>query len=420
MPAVSPPGNMPASRPFNFLNKMGQAMTNVSAAVMTVERPDSRLPHVLDRLRSLDPVIVENRGNPWKTARAAWGAARPGATHHLVVQDDIRIARGLGDAVRELAAGFPDRAFAFYAQWDTNSSYRVRMAAFGGDSIVQASAREWVPAQALLLPRRVCDAVCTMPDDLSRHDDEVLATVLYGAEFGCDVGISVPNLVEHDDNPDLAYNSQDGLRRTACFVGEDIAWQAPDSPSWDGQGWGEISVALGPAGTRLDWGMRRADRPRRYRQIHVPWRMAVPPCGLTAEEVAEISENVLRGGGVVRAAPAGEDDDPLRQAALFEYAVACVLHGVAWRNWWRGGQPAAGLNRSKAADAAMISLWRCCADLPMPPDLLTQVGWEALLAGAELGSAAGQEESHARLAEWFHATRWGLSRPLWSEAARSD
>lgn len=392
--------------------KAGQGVNRVSAAVMTRERADSRLPHVLDRLRSLDPLVIRDRGNPWKTARAAWGAARPGVTHHLVVQDDIRIAPALADVVRDLALRFPDRGFAFYAQWDTNSSYRVRMAAFGAEPMVQASAREWVPAQALLLPKRVCDLVYAMPEDHSRDDDEVLATVLYHREPGCDVGITVPNLVEHDDDPDLGYNSEHGLRRTACFAGEDVTWRAPAKMTWDGQGWDEISVELGPAGTRLDWGLRQRDKPIGFRQIHFPWRVAVPHCGLSPELVAQIGEEVLGDGGAAPAAWTGRDEDPLARAALFEYAVACVLHGVAWRNWWRGGRPPADLKRGRTADAALIALWRSCGDLPMPSDLLTNLGWHALLAGTELGGAVAQEEALASLTAWFHATRWGISWPL--------
>ena len=395
-------------------------MGTVSAAVMTTERADSRLPHVLDRLRSLDPLVISDRGNPWMTARAAWSAARPGVSHHLVVQDDVRIAPALASAVRDLAAGFPDKAFAFYAQWDTNSSYRVRMAAFGADPAVQASAREWVPAQALLLPKRVCDLVRAVPEDFSPDDDEVLAMVLYYSEPGCEVGITVPNLVEHDDDPGLGYNSQHGLRRAACFAGEELTWRTPPAMTWDGQGWDEISVTLGPAGTRLDWGLRRAGRLRRYRQIHFPWRTAVPHCGLSPEHVAQISQDILNGSGAVPVTDAAEDDDPLPRAALFEYTVACILHGVAWRNWWRGGRPSSDLRRSKTADAALIALWRSCRNLPLPADLLTSLGWDAVLAGTELGHAATQEEAHARLTTWFCSTRWETSRPLWSDDARSD
>src|SRR5947209_11655393 len=117
-------------------------MSHVTAAVMTCDRADNRLPHIIDRLRPLRPALIRDHGNPWKTARAAWSAAGPGATHHLVVQDDVRISRLLPDAVQRLADAHPDLGVAFYAPWNTNCGYRVRMAALGGECLVEASARD--------------------------------------------------------------------------------------------------------------------------------------------------------------------------------------------------------------------------------------------------------------------------------------
>lgn len=386
-------------------------MGRVTAAVMSNDRPDSRLPHILDRLGPLDPVVVRDRGNPWRTAREAWLAAGPEASHHLVVQNDIRISAALPAAVEQLAAALPDAAIAFYCQWDTNSSYRVRMGTFGGDTIVQASAREWVPAQALLLPRRVCEAAAHIAEDVNHADDEVLAELLYLSADGCPVGITVPNLVEHDDEPKHGYNQAAGLRRTACFAG-DQPWLMPAPGQWDGPGWNEISVLLDPTGAQLDWGIRAPWRMRWLRRIRFPWRHAVPLCGLRPEEVAAVGERTLLSVGLNPRQAGGEPAATFRLAALFEYAIAGVLHGVAWRNWWRGGRPAGELRRSPATDAALATLWRSCRDLPLPGDVLTELGHQALHAGARLDGVRSQEESHARLVEWFRTSKWSLSMPL--------
>jgi hypothetical protein len=397
-------------------------MSVVTAAVMTTERPDSRLPHILDRLRALAPAVVRDEGNPWKTARAAWAAAGPDATHHLVVQDDVRIAAVLPAAIAGLTRSFPDAAFAFYAQGDTNCGFRVRMGAFGGDRLVEASGRDWIPAQALLLPRHLCDALASMPADADRDDDEVLAALLFRSRLRCRVGIAVPNLVEHDDDPAGGFNRHDGLRRAACFAGEQAPWQAPARPAWDGPGWAEVSVVLGRDGTRLDWGVYDPGQPRRLRQIYFPWRVGVPHAGLSPVTVAELAEQLVADAGP----GARMDGAVLRRAALFEYAVAAVLHGVAWRNWWRGGRPAAALVDGALPDAALAALWRSCGALPAVPDVavpdvavpdvLVPLGHAALRAGTELTGVAPREEFHERLSEWFHATRWALSRPLWSRA----
>lgn len=378
----------------------------MTAAVMSSDRVDSRLPHILDRLRRFDPVVVRDRGTPWRTARAAWSAIGPAASHHLVVQDDIRIAPALPDAATQLARAHPGAAFAFYAQWDTNCSYRVRMAALGGDRLVDASGRDWVPAQALLLPRQLCAAIAALPEDADRDDDEVLAALLYRSELAGRTGIAVPNLVEHDDDPEIGYNHEDGLRRSACFA-DSLAWQAPAEPTWDGYGWEEVSVVLPATGVRLDWGIYIPEQPRRLRHIHLPWRMGVPHAGLRVNDLLEIGDQVLARTG--RPAPAAE---------LAEYAVACALHGVAWRNWWRGGRPAAELVTDRVADTALRSLWGCGGSASVPDDVLLAIGWEALQAGTKLDGVVPLAEFHARLASWFDTAKASLPASIWANRER--
>lgn len=392
-------------------------MPVVTAAVMATRRPDSRLPHILDRLRPLNPQVIHDRGNPWKTARAAWGAVAPRATHHLVVQDDIRIAPGLPDAVVSLATSLPEVGFAFYAQWDTNCAYRVRMAAFGGDHLVEASARDWVPAQALLLPRHLCEAIAAMPEDADRDDDEVLAALLYRSELRCPVAISVPNLVEHDDDPMLGYNHEDGLRRATCFLPDRATWPRRTDLPADGPGWREVSVVLAAGGARLDWGILVPEQPRRLRHIHIPWRLGVPHAGLDPETVVGVGKQVLSEVDW-RGAAGALPDESTAAAAVAEFVAAAVLHGVAWRHWWRGGRPAAALRADAPADTALLSLWRCGRLPDVPQEVVTALGHRALHAGAELDGVSDLEEFHSRLTVWFHANKSSLPRSMWANSER--
>lgn len=387
------------SRPRTLAGGDRARTVRVSAAVMSNGRVDGALPHILERLAPLRPTVVSNRGNPWRTARAAWAAIAPDATHHLVVQDDVRIAAHLPETLRRLATRYPDTGFACYAQWDTNCAYRVRMAALGGDRVVEASARDWVPSQGLLLPRRACEDVAGLADDLDSDDDEVLAARLYESGHRCRIAITVPNLIEHDDDPMLGFNSAHGLRRAAAYVEDPAVWRDPPAATWDGQGWDEASVLNRPEGSYLDWGRYVTPEPRSFRQIRTVWYDAVAQVGIDAAAIEAIGKRVLGEVGLSPVAAAPEYAAPLR-----EYLAACALYGVAWRHWWRGGT-AATPRRDAVSDAAMLTLWRCGTRLALPEDLALAAAWSAFDAGTAVDDVPDGERLYLALARWLRVTR---------------
>ncbi|NEE50650.1 hypothetical protein G3M55_39350, partial [Streptomyces sp. SID8455] len=69
-----------------------------------------------------------------RTARAAWAAVAPDATHHVVLQDDVvpcrEFAAQVAHAVREL----PDTPLALYANWNSWNGAATRAAALQGAS----------------------------------------------------------------------------------------------------------------------------------------------------------------------------------------------------------------------------------------------------------------------------------------------
>ncbi|MFG2525424.1 hypothetical protein [Streptomyces sp. NPDC048527] len=91
---------------------------HVSSAVMTHPVRLVQAQHLAARLR-LDGLAVDPdpQGPPsaLRTALVAWSAAAPGASHHLVVQDDVDAPAELLEIVTRAAARFPDEALVFYA-----------------------------------------------------------------------------------------------------------------------------------------------------------------------------------------------------------------------------------------------------------------------------------------------------------------
>lgn len=132
---------------------------DISTVIMT--HPD-RLP-AAEKLRDDHPelgarIVVdpEPDGPPTtlRTARLAWAAVAPGATHHLLLQEDVVLTEGFADHLRAAVTARPDDALGLFCMWGTRNSYAVRLAALLGGALVENASR-YVPTQALVVPAPV-------------------------------------------------------------------------------------------------------------------------------------------------------------------------------------------------------------------------------------------------------------------------
>ncbi|HEV2371984.1 MAG TPA: hypothetical protein VGS19_07440 [Streptosporangiaceae bacterium] len=162
------------------------------------------------RVADPDPAGIPS---PLRTAKRAWAASLPGATHHLVLQDDVLPSADFADRVLAAVRARPDDAIALYVHWHSPlNAYLTRLAAVAGSPWAALSHREWVPTQGLVLP--VAEAhglarwLARYPDEV-RDDDELV--VEYCAARGLRVLATVPNLVEHGDGPSLTWDQAAGV-----------------------------------------------------------------------------------------------------------------------------------------------------------------------------------------------------------------
>jgi hypothetical protein len=352
----------------------------VSAAIMAKERIDSRVPHLLAELEALSPRVVEDRGTPWLTAKAAWRAMPSHATHHLVVQDDVRLAGGFVSTVRGLVPSHPTSPIAFYANANSTNGFRVRMTAFMGGGLVRAAAREWVPSLALLLPRSVVDELLAVADLAEGDDDEVLAD-LFQSEDRDPLLITVPNLAEHDDEPSTGWYSHHGLRRSASFAAD--APPASSFPPIDmhDDGWRDPSIFFDPGFAAIEWGTRIEQNWRLGRERHVPWyeiarlfHLHVPAVLASLEPPAGLLDD--------------GDTDPPFPRFWTEALVACFLDGMAWRIWWTGGRtdsPAQGTIYRDAVSRLICAGAGRFMDDAVSMDTVAELAREAFHAGMAHG-----------------------------------
>jgi hypothetical protein len=197
-------------------------MSRLSAAVMSHPRRGQAAAALARRLAGARVVTDPDPGDapsPLKTALHAWRAVEPGATHHLVVQDDVELSDGF---LRRVTAGitlFPDSAIACYANWNSVNGAAARLAAAAGATWATETGAEYFPTLAMVLPARHIDAYLEFAAPFARlwrDDDEVMREFLSGAGIGA--VLSVPSLVQHGTMESLAGNVGHGIRRAACFA----------------------------------------------------------------------------------------------------------------------------------------------------------------------------------------------------------
>jgi len=140
--------------------------------------------------------VVEDweRRGPWWTARRAWMAGlRGGATHHLVLQDDVIPCRDFLEGAKAALAAVPDQPVSFYANREVVTRIRAR----------NDSAWAVIPdacwGQGLCLPVDQIGHFLRWSDEHIEpdypHDDDRF--VLYFLSLGRFVWYTMPSLLDH-------------------------------------------------------------------------------------------------------------------------------------------------------------------------------------------------------------------------------
>lgn len=356
----------------------------VSSAVMTHPVRLEQARELAERLRldglALDP---EPDGPPsaLRTALVAWAAADAGASHHLVVQDDVSAPPELPALVGRAAGRFPDEALVFYTNWHARNGGAARLAALAGATWVRAVPDEFTPSLAVCLPVGTAEEFRRFAEgSAERHDDE-LFSVFFRAR-GRMALIAVPNVVEHIGTSSINGHAAQGIRLAVCPT--DAADAAPllergrvlEEPGWIPY------MRYGEGYVRLVGQERGADGGRGHHR----WREALPHTGLTEETVR---------GAVADAMPkelAAGVADRFGRAFAEELWIHCLLLGrqaaeAARRLGGTGGVPADALARMREAAVATAG------PAGLPPERRPEAGPDEvrLMSGfAWTGVSAGE------------------------------
>lgn len=185
----------------------------------------------LDGLAELvpDPDPHGQMPSPWRTYRRCLETTPPGATHRLVLQDDVLPCPGLIHHAARVASAWPDRLITLYVGGNLRlGAARVLHAAREGRPVAELQQFSWVPAVALLWPAGMIEPFLRWVDERNwppafRADDEIVGRWL--RKTGHVPVATVPSLVDHpDDQPSLigtrARGGRDHGRIAVCWIGE--------------------------------------------------------------------------------------------------------------------------------------------------------------------------------------------------------
>jgi hypothetical protein len=179
----------------------------------------------LTGMDGLDPVIVwdpqpDGPVSAQRTARQAWCTPpRAGATHVVVLQDDVSVAADFGVRLAALLAAGPSRPLGLFAVWNSPTGQAVRLAAYLG--------LDWAPvcgsalsATGVALPAPLAERYGRFLASAADLRDSLAVYDFLAAE-GEEPVIATPTLVEHDRPYRASIWPEkfvQGPRRSACHL----------------------------------------------------------------------------------------------------------------------------------------------------------------------------------------------------------
>lgn len=172
---------------------------------------------VLDVVTDPDP---GGRPSAFRTSLLAWSSIPEGATHHVLLHDDMVLSSTFFERATLAAQAMPDAALALFAFWNSRNGAAVRLGALAGARWVRG-AGEYTPVAALLLPRRVAEGYVEWARDRGDTWPDDVLMGRYLRQAGVPVYVAVPSLAEHEDLASLVENDFQGLRRSPCFFADD-------------------------------------------------------------------------------------------------------------------------------------------------------------------------------------------------------
>lgn len=171
-------------------------MTQISIAIINVLERIEWAKSLVSSLNYPVRVMTDfNHNGMWWNAKRSWQVYDTNATHHLVLQDDVKVCRNFIRYLYQIVEVKPTQCLTFYqGLWATSF---CRKALLQNKHLIQLT--RIGTAQAVLLPVNLIDSFLqfdlTHCHQIGKSDDTRLGW--WEDAFGVETWLSVPELVSH-------------------------------------------------------------------------------------------------------------------------------------------------------------------------------------------------------------------------------
>lgn len=175
------------------------------------------------------PIVWDEKNEVWDTARRAWLAYDPNATHHIVIQDDAIVADDLVAGCAGLISTIDDDEPVCLAAID----YRLHQSRDDYMTHWLEGKRTWRSYQAvsgvgLMLPTAHIQPMLEFCDQMTIKHDDWRIREYYRQQRRTKFVYPIPNLVQHrptSSNPTLVdgNNKMGTERQSLTFIGEGVS-----------------------------------------------------------------------------------------------------------------------------------------------------------------------------------------------------
>ncbi len=185
----------------------------LSIAIMHAPWSGRKIDQLIEQLPTASIVEAEEGRGVRHTAERAWRARPPGATHHLVVQDDAILCKNFLKHASAALLARPYVPISFFTSVKTEKPLRAWF-----------TSPAHLSGLAVSLPVQFIDPWLRWWPEETLHDDGAMWRWLY--EQGIEISLTNPSLVQHAELPSLLNHSHRSAPNFDPDPG-DINWQVP-------------------------------------------------------------------------------------------------------------------------------------------------------------------------------------------------
>jgi hypothetical protein len=199
-------------------------VAKLSVAIMAVPSRSENVNKIIRKLGVRVPVFYDTeRRGPWFNARRAWGSVKSGATHHLVLQDDVLLCGNFIKTVEHLCSLRPDQILNLF-------SLRKIVAEAKDAETSWVKATNLILAPAIVMPTPFIPRMLRWQDqnlssDYLHDDGRIQMWMEYEKRPAY---IPAPNIVEHIDGKSEMGHHTPLPRKSRWFIGENVDGMSVD------------------------------------------------------------------------------------------------------------------------------------------------------------------------------------------------